>query len=179
MMVSHAIKSVYQVFSDAGINNDEFVFVPTVLAYCSDSKTGHLISQLSNDSTSVLYYNKDTFKREVLTTSGRHKPGSIGGEHGQIARSRPDLRLCQHGYQWPIGNFNGPLQIKHIQRFADMLKNGGGDCWHSHWLLGLAVDCLAVSQTQLWCRYDVLLVLSEGRAAKRDDWRRRPVGYGR
>lgn len=66
MMASHAIKSVYQVFSDAGVDNDESAFVPAVLGYYSDSKTGHLLSQPFNSSTPVLYYNKDAFKRSVL-----------------------------------------------------------------------------------------------------------------
>ncbi|EFY5734452.1 sn-glycerol-3-phosphate ABC transporter permease UgpA [Shigella flexneri] len=66
MMVSKAIKPVYDVFKEAGIQFDESQFVPTVSGYYSDSKTGHLLSQPFNSSTPVLYYNKDAFKKAGL-----------------------------------------------------------------------------------------------------------------
>jgi len=66
MMASNAVVPVAQVFKDAGIPNDESAFVPSVAAYYSDSKTGHLISQPFNSSTPVLYYNKDAFKKAGL-----------------------------------------------------------------------------------------------------------------
>lgn len=40
MMASKAIKPVYDVFKEAGIQFDESQFVPTVSGYYSDSKTG-------------------------------------------------------------------------------------------------------------------------------------------
>lgn len=43
MMASKAIKPVYDVFKEAGIQFDESQFVPTVSGYYSDSKTGHLL----------------------------------------------------------------------------------------------------------------------------------------
>ena len=48
MMASKAIKPVYDVFKEAGIQFDESQFVPTVSGYYSDSKTGHLLSQPFN-----------------------------------------------------------------------------------------------------------------------------------
>ena len=63
MMASKAIKPVYEVFKEAGINFDESVFVPTVAGYYTDNKSGHLLSQPFNSSTPMLYYNKDAFKR--------------------------------------------------------------------------------------------------------------------
>ncbi len=51
MMASKAIKPVYDVFKEAGIQFDESQFVPTVSGYYSDSKTGHLLSQPFNSST--------------------------------------------------------------------------------------------------------------------------------
>ena len=66
MMASKAIKPVYDVFKEAGIQFDESQFVPTVSGYYSDSKTGHLLSQPFNSSTPVLYYNKDAFKKAGL-----------------------------------------------------------------------------------------------------------------
>jgi sn-glycerol 3-phosphate transport system substrate-binding protein len=66
MMASKAIKPVYEVFKEAGINFDESQFVPTVSGYYTDSKSGHLLSQPFNSSTPVLYYNKDAFKKAGL-----------------------------------------------------------------------------------------------------------------
>lgn len=66
MMASKAIKPVYEVFKEAGINFDESVFVPTVAGYYTDNKSGHLLSQPFNSSTPVLYYNKDAFKKAGL-----------------------------------------------------------------------------------------------------------------
>ena len=66
MMASKAIKPVYEVFKEAGINFDESQFVPTVSGYYTDSRTGHLLSQPFNSSTPVLYYNKDAFKKAEI-----------------------------------------------------------------------------------------------------------------
>lgn len=66
MMASKAIKPVYEMFKDAGINFDESQFVPTVAGYYTDAKSGHLLSQPFNSSTPVLYYNKDAFKKAGL-----------------------------------------------------------------------------------------------------------------
>ena len=82
MMASKAIKPVYEVFKEAGINVDESQFVPTVAGYYTDSKTGHLLSQPFNSSTPVLYYNKDAFKKAGLDPEQPPK-------HGRIWRSTP------------------------------------------------------------------------------------------
>ncbi len=75
MMASKAIKPVYEMFKDAGINFDESQFVPTVAGYYTDAKSGHLLSQPFNSSTPVLYYNKDAFKKAGLDRNSRRKHG--------------------------------------------------------------------------------------------------------
>lgn len=75
MMASKAIKPVYEVFKEAGINFDESQFVPTVAGYYTDSKSGHLLSQPFNSSTPVLYYNKDAFRKAGLDPEQPPKPG--------------------------------------------------------------------------------------------------------
>uniref|UniRef100_T1HIC4 Uncharacterized protein n=1 Tax=Rhodnius prolixus TaxID=13249 RepID=T1HIC4_RHOPR len=75
-MASKAIKPVYQVFKDAGIDFDESVFVPTISGYYADAKTGHPLSQPFNSSTPLLYYNKDAFKKPGWTLNNHRKPGS-------------------------------------------------------------------------------------------------------
>lgn len=83
MMASKAIKPVYEVFKEAGINFDESQFVPTVAGYYTDSKSGHLLSQPFNSSTPVLYYNKDAFRKAGFR-SGAAAKNTAG--HGRIHR---------------------------------------------------------------------------------------------
>lgn len=65
MMASKAIKPVYDVFKEAGIQFDESQFVPTVSGYYPTAKLT-TYSQPFNSSTPVLYYNKDAFKKAGL-----------------------------------------------------------------------------------------------------------------
>ncbi|STH37880.1 glycerol-3-phosphate ABC transporter, substrate-binding protein [Escherichia coli] len=96
MMASKAIKPVYDVFKEAGIQFDESQFVPTVSGYYSDSKTGHLLSQPFNSSTPVLYYNKDAFKKAGLDpeTAAENLAGS-GGLFCKTESLRNEVRLRQ------------------------------------------------------------------------------------
>lgn len=150
MMASKAIKPVYQVFKDAGINFDESVFVPTVSGYYADAKTGHLLSQPFNSSTPVLYYNKDAFKKAGLDPEQPPKTWQQMAEY--TAKLRAAGMKCGYASGWqgwiqienfsawhalPIASknngfdgtdavleFNKPTQIKHIQLLQDMNKKG-------------------------------------------------------
>ncbi len=95
MMASKAIKPVYDVFKEAGIQFDESQFVPTVSGYYSDSKTGHLLSQPFNSSTPVLYYNKDAFKKAGLDPEQPPKPAGSGGLCRKTESLRYEVRLRQ------------------------------------------------------------------------------------
>ncbi|MCW2480844.1 sn-glycerol-3-phosphate ABC transporter substrate-binding protein UgpB [Candidatus Symbiopectobacterium sp. NZEC135] len=150
MMASKAIKPVYQVFKDAGINFDESVFVPTVSGYYADAKTGHLLSQPFNSSTPVLYYNKDAFQKAGLDPEQPPKTWQQMAEY--TAKLRAAGMKCGYASGWqgwiqienfsawhalPIASknngfdgtdavleFNKPTQIKHIQLLQDMNKKG-------------------------------------------------------
>ncbi|MGX8940952.1 sn-glycerol-3-phosphate ABC transporter substrate-binding protein UgpB [Symbiopectobacterium sp. Eva_TO] len=150
MMASKAIKPVYQVFKDAGIDFDESVFVPTVSGYYADAKTGHLLSQPFNSSTPVLYYNKDAFKKAGLDPEQPPKTWQQMAEY--TAKLRAAGMKCGYDSGWqgwiqienfsswhalPIASknngfdgtdavleFNKPKQIKHIQLLQDMNKKG-------------------------------------------------------
>ncbi len=150
MMASKAIKPVYQVFKDAGINFDESVFVPTVSGYYADAKTGHLLSQPFNSSTPVLYYNKDAFKKAGLDPEQPPKTWQQMAEY--TAKLRAAGMKCGYASGWqgwiqienfsawhalPIASknngfdgtdavleFNKSTQIKHIQLLQDMNKKG-------------------------------------------------------
>lgn len=150
MMASKAIKPVYQVFKDAGIDFDDSVFVPTVSGYYADAKTGHLLSQPFNSSTPVLYYNKDAFQKAGLDPEQPPKTWQQMAEY--TAKLRAAGMKCGYASGWqgwiqienfsawhalPIASknngfdgtdavleFNKPTQIKHIQLLQDMNKKG-------------------------------------------------------
>lgn len=150
MMASKAIKPVWQVFQDAGINFDEKQFVPTVAGYYTDAKTGHLLSQPFNSSTPVLYYNKDAFKKAGLN------PEQPPRTWQELAKDAEALRkagmLCGYASGWqgwiqienfsawhalPVASenngfdgvdakleFNGPIQVRHIAMLKEMNEKG-------------------------------------------------------
>ncbi|HGN0869939.1 glycerol 3-phosphate-binding protein [Providencia alcalifaciens] len=150
MMSSKAIKPVYEVFQEAGIDFDESQFVPTVSGYYSDAKTGHLLSQPFNSSTPVLYYNKEAFKKaglnpdtppktwqdlaqytEKLRESGM-KCGYASGWQGWIqienfsAWNGLPVASKNNGFDGTdaVLEFNTPDHVRHIEQLQDMNKKG-------------------------------------------------------
>ncbi len=96
MMASKAIKPVYDVFKEAGIQFDESQFVPTVSGYYSDSKTGHLLSQPFNSSTprSLLQQRRLQESRIRPGTAAENLAGS-GGLCRETESLRHEVRLRQ------------------------------------------------------------------------------------
>ena len=92
MMASKAIKPVYDVFKEAGIQFDESQFVPTVSGYYSDSKTGHLLSQL--DSCSLLQQRRLQESGVRPGTAAENLAGS-GGLCRKTESLRHEVRLRQ------------------------------------------------------------------------------------
>lgn len=95
MMASKAIKPVYEVFKEAGINFDESQFVPTVAGYYTDSRTGHLLSQPFNSSTPVLYYNKDAFKSRFRSGAAAKNMAGPRRVHREAESGGDEVRLRQ------------------------------------------------------------------------------------
>ncbi|KEY59183.1 sn-glycerol-3-phosphate ABC transporter substrate-binding protein UgpB [Serratia sp. DD3] len=150
MMASKAIKPVYQVFQDSGINFDESVFVPAVAGYYSDNQSGRLISQPFNSSTPVLYYNKEAFKKaglnpdqppktwqELAADTAKLRAAGIkcGFTSGWSGWIQLENFSAWHGVPFATENngfagtnakleFNQPLQVKHIQLLQDMQQKG-------------------------------------------------------
>ncbi|EJS9512639.1 sn-glycerol-3-phosphate ABC transporter substrate-binding protein UgpB, partial [Escherichia coli] len=150
MMASKAIKPVYDVFKEAGINFDESQFVPTVSGYYSDSKTGHLLSQPFNSSTPVLYYNKDAFKKAGLDPEQPPKTWQDLADYA--AKLKASGMKCGYSSGWQgwiqlenfsawnglpfasknngfdgtdaVLEFNKPEQVKHIAMLEEMNKKG-------------------------------------------------------
>ncbi|PZT66901.1 sn-glycerol-3-phosphate ABC transporter substrate-binding protein UgpB [Escherichia coli] len=150
MMASKAIKPVYDVFKEAGIQFDESQFVPTVSGYYSDSKTGHLLSQPFNSSTPVLYYNKDAFKKAGLDPEQPPKTWQDLADYS--AKLKASGMKCGYASGWQgwiqlenfsawnglpfasknngfdgtdaVLEFNKPEQVKHIAMLEEMNKKG-------------------------------------------------------
>lgn len=150
MIASKAIKPIYEVFQESGINFDESQFVPTISGYYSDAKTGHLISQPFNSSTPVLYYNKEAFKKAGLNPEQSPKTWQELANYS--AKLRESGMKCGYASGWqgwiqienfsawnglPIASknngfdgtdavleFNKPEQVKHIALLQDMNKKG-------------------------------------------------------
>ncbi|MCB2242093.1 sn-glycerol-3-phosphate ABC transporter substrate-binding protein UgpB [Salmonella enterica] len=150
MMASKAIKPVYEVFKDAGINFDESQFVPTVAGYYTDAKSGHLLSQPFNSSTPVLYYNKDAFKKAGLDPEQPPKTWQELADY--TAKLRAAGMKCGYASGWQgwiqlenfsawnglpfasknngfdgtdaVLEFNQPEQVKHIALLEEMNKKG-------------------------------------------------------
>lgn len=150
MMQSKAIKPVYQVFRDAGIDIDQSQFVPAVAGYYSDAATGQLLSQPFNSSTPVLYYNKQAFRQAGLDP--QHPPEtwqqlaqysakltaagiSCGYASGWQGWVQLENFSAWHGLPFAsedngftgtnaVLEFNQPVQVRHIARLAEMNKKG-------------------------------------------------------
>ena len=146
MAAKGAIKPVYQIMAEQHEQFDPKAYLPAVTAYYSDTK-GNLLSMPFNSSTQVLYINKDAFKKagldpskaprtwpdmakaaEKLKASGAacalRPAGSRGcsskvSAPGITCRSRPGERLRRPGH---AAEFNGPVQVKHIQKLGDWAK---------------------------------------------------------
>ena len=123
MMASKAIKPVYEVFKDAGINFDESQFVPTVAGYYTDAKSGHLLSQPFNSSTPVLYYNKDAFKKAGLDPEQPPKTWQELADY--TAKLRAAGMKCGYASGW-----QGWIQLENFSAWNGLpfaSKNNGFD----------------------------------------------------
>ncbi len=60
-----AVRPLWQVMSEAGLALDPAAYVPAVASYYSDTK-GRLLALPIDNSTPVLYYNRDAFRRAGL-----------------------------------------------------------------------------------------------------------------
>ena len=146
MMASKAIVPVHEVFKDAGVPMDPKQFVPAVAGY-SDSN-GQLISQPFNSSTPVLYYNKDAFKKPVLTRISHRKRQALAQDAAALRKAGMScgyasgwqgwIQIENFSAAWPAGchqnngfdgtdavlEFNKPVQVRHIQLLEEMNKKG-------------------------------------------------------
>jgi sn-glycerol 3-phosphate transport system substrate-binding protein len=149
MAAKGAVKPVYQLMAESGEKFDPKSFLGAVSSYYSDTQ-GHLISMPFNSSTQVLYINKDAFKKAGLDPN---QPPKTWPEVGAAAEKlKASGMACGFTTGWQswvqlesfsawhnvpfsteengLGGpdtrleFNGPLQVRHIQTLGDWAKKG-------------------------------------------------------
>lgn len=147
MLSSNAIEPVQALMSRSGYQIDWSDYVQPVLNYYR-AKDGSLLSWPFSASTLVLWYNKDAFAKAGIVT-----PPKTWDEMGEAAaKLRASGMQCgvavgwqnwallenysvMHGIPFATKNngldgvdarlvFNGPQQVKHIERMADWAKDG-------------------------------------------------------
>ena len=150
MMASKgAIVPVWKMMEESGQKFDEKSYIPAVASYYTASN-GKMLSLPFNSSTTVFFYNKDAFKAAGLDPS---KPpltwAEVKADAVKLKASGSKCPLTTSWQSWtqlesfsawhnvPFAThnngfggtaarleFNGPLQVRHIQDLADMEKQG-------------------------------------------------------
>ncbi|MEO6748364.1 MAG: sn-glycerol-3-phosphate ABC transporter substrate-binding protein UgpB [Casimicrobiaceae bacterium] len=149
MAAKGAVKPVYQLMAEAGEKLDPKDFLGAVYGYYADTH-GHLWSMPFNSSTQVLYINTDAFKKagldaanppktwpematamEKLKASGSSCAFTTGWQSWVQLESfsawhNVPYATLQNGFGG-LGTrleFNGPVQVRHIQNMSDWQKKG-------------------------------------------------------
>ena len=149
MAAKGAVKPVYQLMAEAGEKFDPNVFLGAVASYYSDTQ-GHLISMPFNSSTQVLYLNKEAFKKagldpnqpprtwlEVGVAAEKLKASGMACGFTTGWQSWVQLESFSAWHNLPFSTkengfggldtrleFNGPVQVRHIQTLSDWAKKG-------------------------------------------------------
>ena len=150
MAARTAIKPVYELSKETGVNIDPKNYVGGVRGYYSTTD-GRLVSMPFNSSTPIAWYNKDAFKKAGLDPA---KPPRTWEETWAAARKIVATKAAPCGYTmaWPTWtqyeNFsaihniplatkanglegmdaemkiNSPLHVKHLQNMMELQKAG-------------------------------------------------------
>lgn len=141
-----AVYPVYQLMKDAGVDFDQSAYLPAVVSYYTDTDN-NLLSLPFNSSTPVLWYNKTLLDAagvavpttwdeveaaaKALKANGVAKPFSFGWQswsniENYSAWHNIELGSEENGFA-SLGTeftFNNDAVVNHIQRIADMGKDG-------------------------------------------------------
>jgi sn-glycerol 3-phosphate transport system substrate-binding protein len=148
MAAKGAIVPVYKLMADAHEPFDPHAYIAPVAGYYSDAN-GNMLSMPFNSSTVVFYYNKDAFKKAGLADKApvtwaeveadAKKVKASGGSCGFTTgwQSWAQLENFSAWHNLPFANmhnglggpqarveFNGPLQVRHIDDLSRMAKEG-------------------------------------------------------
>ena len=148
MAAKGAIKPVYQVMADAKEPFDPSAYLPAVTGYYSTAD-GKMLSLPFNSSTPIVYYNKDAFAKAGLDPNKplktwpeffdaakkiRASGTPCGFTAGWVAWTQLETFSAWHNLPFAskanglAGNdavleFNGPVQVKHVQALAELQKD--------------------------------------------------------
>jgi sn-glycerol 3-phosphate transport system substrate-binding protein len=146
MSATGAIKPVYQLMKDAGEPFDPKAYLPTITGYYSTSK-GDMLSFPFNSSSMVMWINKDELKKNAITIpktwpevfDAAKKLKAAGHATCGFSNAWATWAHIEQFSAWhnvAIGtkangldgfdtvlNFNGPLQVKHLQNLIDLQKD--------------------------------------------------------
>jgi len=150
MSARGAVKPVYELMKDAGVAFDPNAYVPAVKGYYS-LPDGRMVSMPFNSSTTIMFYNKDAFKKAGLDPA---KPPQTWPDLIAAARKikAANAAPCAFTTAWPTWaqfeqfsaihdvplatkangmagldaelKINSPLHVKHVQALMDMQKEG-------------------------------------------------------
>lgn len=149
MNAKGAIVPVAKVMKDAGEKFDPKAYVPAVAGYYTSNK-GEMLSFPFNSSTTIMYYNKDAFKKagldpnkppatwqEVAIDAAKLKAAGVQCGYTTDWQSWVHLESFSawhnvsfatenNGFGGPKARlaFNGLVQVQHIQNLLDMEKKG-------------------------------------------------------
>lgn len=146
MAAEGAIYPVHQLMEDQGIAFDESNYVPAVVSYYSDTN-GNMLSLPFNSSTPVMWINLDLFEAnnleipttwdEVVEAARVLKAAGVASPFGKGWQSWTMIENYSAWHDLEVGTmengfagvsaeftFNNDHVVNHIQRLADMAKEG-------------------------------------------------------
>ncbi|WP_417806858.1 sn-glycerol-3-phosphate ABC transporter substrate-binding protein UgpB [Thioclava sp.] len=149
MAAKGAVKPVYQVMEEAGVPFNSDDYIGAVKGYYTTTD-GKMLSLPFNSSTPVLWVNRDLLdKAGVAKDAPLNTWEDVGKVLGQVKGAGIDCPMTTAWQSWiqlenlsayhnvPFASkengfggldteleFNGPLQVKHIQTLGDWAKNG-------------------------------------------------------
>src|SRR5216683_736060 len=150
MSARGAIKPVHELMREAGVAFDSAAYLPAVAGYYS-LPDGRMMAMPFNSSTTIMFYNKDAFKKAGLDPN---KPPQTWTELREAAKKIRATNAAPCGFTtaWPtwaqfeqfsaihnvplatkangLGGLdaelkiNSPLHVRHVQTLVDMQKEG-------------------------------------------------------
>ncbi len=150
MSARGAVKPVYELMRETGVTFDPNAYVPAVKGYYS-LPDGRMVSMPFNSSTTIMFYNKDAFKKAGLDPA---KPPQTWPDLIAAAKKikAANAAPCAFTTAWPTWaqfeqfsaihdvplatkangmagldaelKINSPLHVKHVQALMDMQKEG-------------------------------------------------------
>jgi len=149
MAATGAVKPVHVLMKEAGETFDPNVYLPTITGYYSTTK-GEMLSFPFNSSSTVMWYNKDAFRKAGLDPEKPPKTWPEVFEAGKKLKAS-GYPNCGFGNAWatwvnieqlsawhnlPLATkangmdgfdtelkFNGPLQVKHLEALVELQKD--------------------------------------------------------